>query len=148
MIGTHVSSDRKPKSRPPNKWTFVLALTSNIGAEDFQLQKLTSGKFLFEEVIIKCQKWAEGTSGVLGFVVGATHPEHMELVRKHAPDTYVLCPGVGTQGGDLQEVIKYLAPRVLINLGRHLLYSDANEDPFKAANIKAALIQAEMAKWF
>ncbi|NBV14864.1 MAG: orotidine-5'-phosphate decarboxylase, partial [Sphingobacteriia bacterium] len=131
-----------------NKWTFVLALTSNNGADDFQLQRLSSGKYLFEEVIIKSLKWAEVSPGILGFVVGATHPEHMELVRKHAPNTYILCPGVGTQGGDLQAVIKHFAPRVLINIGRHLLYTENQEDPFKAAQKKAAIIQTEMAKWF
>ena len=88
-----------------NKWAIVLALTSNDGSKDFQNFTDSSGKNLFEEVIDKVNTW--GTTANLMYVVGATRGEGFLKIREHAPDHFLLVPGVGAQGGSLQEVCQY-----------------------------------------
>lgn len=125
------------------KWTFLLALTSNPGAADFQ-QLPTPNVPLYVEVIRKALEWAEDLPGPLGFVAGATHPDVLGALRRLAPDHYFLVPGVGAQGGDLQAVCNALAPKVIINVGRQILYASSGSDFAEAAGVQARRLQAEM----
>mgnify|MGYP001580738645 CR=1 FL=1 len=88
----------------PNKWVILLGLTSNKGAFDFQFIENTEGEALFESVVKKAQEWASADQ--LMFVLGATKTEHLARLRAIAPDHFFLVPGVGAQGGSLEEVLK------------------------------------------
>lgn len=119
-----------------NKWVFLLALTSNPGAQDFQF--LTSNeKPLHEWVIQKSLEWSNEGEGHLGFVAGATHPEDIPRLRTLAPKSFFLVPGIGAQGGEMEPVIRHLAPRVLINVGRQILYASSGADYAEAAEKEA-----------
>src|SRR5690606_34165117 len=87
------------------KWAILLALTSNEGNRDFQLIENNAGRALYQEVISKSQEW--GTEENLMYVIGATGGQKMETARKLAPNHFFLVPGVGAQGGNLEEVSKY-----------------------------------------
>ncbi len=95
----------KPFLEYEGKWVILLALTSNKGSHDFQLFEDKEGMRLFERVLTKSQEW--GTTENLMFVVGATQGSLFADIRKLAPNSFLLVPGVGTQGGSLQEVCKY-----------------------------------------
>ena len=130
-----------------NKWVALLALNSNKGADDFQFIKNTDSEFLFEQVIKKSKKW--GNEGNLMYVVGATRPEYMSLVRKHAPNHFLLVPGVGAQGGSLSEVTENGWSKdcgLLINSSRSILYASNNEDFGSAAKNAAAEMHNQMKK--
>src|SRR5690606_7999994 len=86
----------------PNHWVILLALTSNEGNSDFQMKELASGKNLYQEVITKSQEW--GTDENLMYVIGATSGERIQIARELAPNHFFLVPGVGAQGGNLEEV--------------------------------------------
>lgn len=124
-----------------NKLTFALALTSNPGANDFQFHPYSSledalvgcqtaglNEPLFVKVIRKIYAHAQNLPGDVGFVVGATRPEAIGLVRSLAPDAYILVPGVGTQGGSVEEVLKQTNKRILVNVGRDIVYAYKNTD--------------------
>jgi orotidine-5'-phosphate decarboxylase len=114
-----------------NKTTIILGLTSNEGANDFQMLKLENGKRLYEHVIETSLTWKRKSD--LMFVVGATRINELEVIRKICPDNFLLIPGIGTQGGSLQEVIdKGMNDNVglLVNCSRSIIYSD---NPAKAA---------------
>ena len=96
----------KPFLEFENKWVILLALTSNKGSNDFQFAKQDGNvEPLFEKVMRTAQTW--GTPDQLMFVVGATHPEKFEEIRRIAPDHFLLVPGVGAQGGDLEKLSAY-----------------------------------------
>ncbi|EON77250.1 Orotidine 5'-phosphate decarboxylase [Lunatimonas lonarensis] len=127
------------------KWVILLALTSNTGSLDFQLFQDTSGTQLFEEVLKKSQTW--GTVDNLMYVVGATRGEKIADVRKIIPDHFLLVPGVGAQGGSLQDVAKYgMNDNVglLVNSSRGILYASSGVDFGKAARNEAHKLQEEM----
>lgn len=128
-----------------NKWVILLALTSNKGCEDFQL--FTNGKTkLFEEVITKSQQW--GTDENLMYVIGATRGEVIAEARKLAPNHFFLVPGVGAQGGSLEEVCKYGLMEdcgLLINSSRGIIYADSSENFAQIAKQEAQKLQQEMA---
>jgi orotidine-5'-phosphate decarboxylase len=107
-----------------DKWAVVLALTSNVGAKDFQKVKDTEGKFLFERVITHTMSW--GSEDSVMFVVGATQLESISHIRNLAPRHFFLIPGVGEQGGNLHEVFqagKNAEIGMLVNSSRSILYA-------------------------
>ena len=129
------------------KWVIVLALTSNKGSHDFQLTEDTQGQRLFEKVICKTQQW--GTTENMMYVVGATQGEMFKNIRDVAPSHFLLVPGVGAQGGSLQDVCKYGMIKdcgLLINSSRGIIYASCNEDFADVAAAKAKEIQQQMAE--
>ena len=127
-----------------NKWVILLALTSNKGADDFQFTSDGKSK-LFEKVLTKSQEW--GNDENLMFVVGATRPEMFTQIRKHAPNNFLLVPGVGAQGGELSEVCKYGMTKdcgLLVNSSRGIIYAGNDENFAEAARNSALKIQKEM----
>ncbi len=129
----------------PDKWVVVLALTSNKGSHDFQFTTDPSGERLFEKVLRKTQEWASDEQ--LMFVVGATQGKMFTDVRAVAPDHFLLVPGVGAQGGSLQEVAEYGMNSqcgLLVNSSRQIIYADSTENFASAARVEAIKVQQEM----
>ena len=128
------------------KWVIMLALTSNKGSLDFQLMQDENGERLFEKVMRKGKEW--GTPQNMMFVVGATRGEMFRDVRRVAPDHFLLVPGVGAQGGSLEEVCRYGMTKdcgLLVNSSRGIIYA-SNDDHFaEIAGNKAREIQQQMA---
>lgn len=131
----------------PGKWVFLLALTSNAGAQDFQYLE-SNGKKVYEWVVETSAQWPNEHSGHLGYVAGATHPDALSGLRRLAPEAFFLVPGVGAQGGEANAVVQALAPRVLINAGRQILYASDGADYAEAAAAEARKLQATFAHWF
>ena len=128
-----------------DKWVILLALTSNQGAFDFQLTENTDGEALFETVVKKAQEWA--TPEQLMFVLGATKTEFLDRVRKAAPDSFFLVPGVGAQGGSLEDVLTKATNKdygVLVNSTRGIIYQSKDKDFAEAAQRAALELQQEM----
>ena len=129
-----------------DKWVILLALTSNKGAEDFQMLRIeNNGDYLFEQVVKKSQNW--GNTDNLMYVVGATRTEYIIKVRKIIPDHFLLVPGIGAQGGNLEEVAGYgLNERcgLLVNASRSIIYADITNNFAHTARQKALEIQKEM----
>ena len=129
----------------PGKWAVLLALTSNKGSHDFQLTADTEGERLFERVLRVSQQW--GTDEQMMYVVGATQGKLFEDIRRIAPRHFLLVPGVGAQGGSLEEVCRYgMTPRceLLVNSSRGIIYADSTEDFAKVAGEKARELQEQM----
>lgn len=129
----------------PGKFTIVLGLTSNPGANDFELQQFTSGNFLYEEVLHRVSAW--GTEENLMFVAGATRPEQFTHIRKWTPHHFLLVPGVGLQGGNLAEVSKFGMTEecgLLVNVSRAIIYASEGEDFAAEAAAIAQQYQREM----
>jgi orotidine-5'-phosphate decarboxylase len=145
-VAPYMGSDSvQPFLEHENKWVILLALTSNKGAYDFQFKEL-EGKKLYAEVIEKAKEW--GTSEQLMFVVGATRAEEIAEVRKLAPDYFFLVPGVGAQGGSLEEVVKFGANSecgLLVNSSRGIIFAGNDLNFTEAAKKEALKIQSEMA---
>ena len=145
-IAPYMGSDSvKPFLKFDEKWVILLAHTSNEGGNDFQLLK-SDDQHLFEKVICKANTWA-GPDRLM-YVVGATRPESFALIRKHAPDHFLLVPGVGAQGGNLQDVCKYGLNKdcgLLINASRSIIYAANDEGFADRAREEALKIQQEMA---
>ena len=136
----------KPFFEYEGKWVILLALTSNKGSHDFQLTEDKSGERLFEKVLKKSQEW--GTPENLMYVVGATQGRMFEDIRRIAPEHFLLVPGVGAQGGSLQEVCKYGMTKdcgLLVNSSRGIIYAGKGTDFVEAAARKAREMQEEMA---
>jgi orotidine-5'-phosphate decarboxylase len=130
-----------------NKWVILLALTSNKGALDFQLIQDASGKELFKSVLEKSSAW--GTPNNLMYVVGATRAEQIGEVRKIVPNHFFLVPGVGAQGGSLEDVVNYGWNQdcgLLVNSSRAIIYASNGTDFAEMARKEAQKIQEEMAK--
>lgn len=129
-----------------NKWVILLALTSNKGALDFQMIQDANGEELYKKVLQKSCEW--GTPENLMFVVGATRADGIGEVRKLVPDHFFLVPGVGAQGGSLQDVAKYGWNDdcgLLVNSSRGIIYASGGLDFAEKAREEAQKIQAEMA---
>ncbi|AUC82217.1 orotidine-5'-phosphate decarboxylase [Lacinutrix sp. Bg11-31] len=127
-----------------DKHTIMLALTSNAGAFDFQT-KTVEGKELYKQVLETSKNWENSEN--LMYVVGATKAEYFADIRKIIPDSFLLVPGVGAQGGNLQDVCKYgMSDNVglLINSSRGIIYASNNEDFAQAAAINAKDLQQQM----
>ncbi|AEE54318.1 orotidine-5'-phosphate decarboxylase [Haliscomenobacter hydrossis] len=130
----------------PNKWVILLALTSNAGSTDFQFGLQDQSTPLFEKVMRQAMTW--GTPENLMFVVGATHPEKFADIRKIAPDHFLLVPGVGAQGGDLEALCHYGLNEdigLLVNASRGIIYAGSGLDFATKAREAAAELQAQMA---
>ncbi|MDD7273150.1 MAG: orotidine-5'-phosphate decarboxylase [Prevotella sp.] len=130
-----------------DKWVVLLALTSNKGSKDFQFTEDQNGERLFEKVLKTSQQW--GNSETMMYVVGATQGCMFEDIRRLAPDHFLLVPGVGAQGGSLQEVCRYGMTRdcgLLVNSSRGILYASQNKDFAEKAAESAKALQAEMAE--
>lgn len=128
-----------------DKHTIMLALTSNKGAFDFQTQTINN-KEVYKHVLETSKTWTNSEN--LMYVVGATKAEYLADIRTIIPDNFLLVPGVGAQGGDLQDVCKYgmtSSVGLLINSSRGIIYASTNEDFATAAAGKAAALQKEMA---
>ncbi len=128
-----------------NKTTILLALTSNKGGLDFQGLKI-NGNELYKEVIKTALTWKNSEN--LMFVVGATKPTYFEEIRKIVPNHFLLVPGIGAQGGNLQEVCKYGLNKdcgLLVNSARSIIYASNGLDFAKAAQLEALKLQQEMA---
>ena len=127
-----------------DKWVILLALTSNEGHADFQLLDTPGGK-LHEEVIRTSSTWAN--SDQLMYVVGATRGAAFENIRKHAPDNFLLVPGVGAQGGSLADVCEFglnAQCGLLVNSSRGIIYAGKDEDFAEKARAEALKLQLEM----
>lgn len=132
-----------------HKWTIVLGLTSNPGASDFETLPLApDGKTqLFEEVLRKTSRW--GTPSNLMFVVGATRTEQLQTVRRILPEHFLLVPGVGAQGGDLDDVARQglnTDVGLLVNASRSVIYAGEGDDFDAAAQREATAIQSTMSR--
>lgn len=128
------------------KWVILLALTSNKGSHDFQLTADANGERLFEKVLSKSQEW--GNDDNMMYVVGATQGEMFKDIRKYAPNHFLLVPGVGAQGGSLQEVCKYGMTKdcgLLVNSSRGIIYASKEANFAEVAATKAKELQQEMA---
>lgn len=136
----------KPFMNYDGKWVIVLALTSNKGAFDFQFIKdQETNDTLFETVLKTSQTW--GTTDNMMYVVGATKAEKLTEVRQLVPNHFLLVPGVGAQGGSLQEVAKYGMNDqcgLLVNSSRGIIYAGADEDFAQQARTAASEVQLEM----
>jgi orotidine-5'-phosphate decarboxylase len=127
-----------------DKWVILLGLTSNAGSRDFQMLQ-SDQRYLYEHVLTKAQEW--GSTDQLMFVVGATHPERFADIRQIVPDHFLLVPGVGAQGGDLDAVIKHGANAhcgLLINSSRGIIYAGDEADFASAAGNAAESIARAM----
>ena len=130
-----------------NKWVILLALTSNKGSEDFQLLETPDGK-LFEQVIKKSSEW--GTINNLMYVVGATNASYISEIRKIIPDHFLLVPGVGAQGGDMEAISSAGMNShcgLLVNASRSIIYADNSEKFAEAAKYEARKLQMKMAEY-
>jgi orotidine-5'-phosphate decarboxylase len=136
----------KPFMTYLDRWVIVLALTSNKGAADFQyLKNAETGEQLFETVLKTSQQW--GTTDNMMYVVGATKAEKLEGIRELVPDHFLLIPGVGAQGGSLEEVAKYGMNDkcgLLVNSSRQIIYASDGEDFAEKARNEAINVQLEM----
>lgn len=129
------------------KWVILLALTSNKGSHDFQLTEDKEGERLFEKVLRKSQEWADDKN--MMYVVGATQGKMFEDIRKIVPNHFLLVPGIGAQGGSLEEVCRYgMTPEcgLIVNSSRAIIYADKSENFAQAAKDEAGKVQKQMAE--
>jgi len=139
----------KPFMKYPDKWSIVLALTSNQSAEDFQLiEESHTLHYIYEKVLQTSQLW--GTTDQLMYVVGATKAQLLQRVREIVPDHFLLVPGIGAQGGSLREVAKNAMNNhcgLLVNSSRGIIFASNNEDFALVARAEAEKLQQEMATY-
>ena len=129
------------------KWVILLALNSNKGSHDFQLTEDKAGERLFEKVLRKSQEWANDQN--MMYVVGATQGKMFEDIRKIVPNHFLLVPGIGAQGGSLEEVCKYGMNSkcgLIVNSSRAIIYADKSEAFAQAAKNEAEKVQKQMAE--
>lgn len=130
------------------KWVIILALTSNSGSADFQQKILSSGRKLYEEVMETTSKWGDPDNTM--YVIGATHPEELKLIRQNYPQHFFLVPGVGAQGGDLDSICAAGLTEfggLLINASRSILYAGNGPDFAEQARSEAVKINKSIAKY-
>ncbi len=126
------------------KWVILLALTSNAGSDDFQQLKIGE-QFLYEKVLERSQEWAD--SERMMYVVGATKADKLQEIRKIIPESFLLVPGVGAQGGSLEEVSKYGMNKqcgLLVNSSRAIIYASSDVNFAEIAGKEAKKVQSEM----
>ena len=126
------------------KWVIVLALTSSVGSKDFQYLDINGGT-LYETVIQKANTWAGADR--LMYVVGATKSTEFTNIRKYAPDNFLLVPGIGAQGGSLEDVCQYGMTKdcgLIVNSSRAIIYASNGEDFADAARAEALKVQQQM----
>jgi len=146
-VSPYMGSDSiKPFLDFDDKWAIVLALTSNKGGLDFQKIEDKNGKQLFEQVLEISKNW--GTDANMMYVVGATRAEQLSEIREIIPNHFLLVPGVGAQGGNLQDVAKYGMNAdcgLLVNSSRGIIYAGNDVDFAEKAIVEAQKLQQEMA---
>lgn len=144
-VAPYMGSDSvQPFLDYPGKWVILLALTSNKGATDFQYLK-TDEKNLFEHVLTRSSQW--GTPENMMYVVGATQASQLAVIRSIIPDHFLLVPGVGAQGGSLQEVVHYgMIPDIglLVNASRSIIFASNGPGFAEKAREEAVRMQQEM----
>lgn len=136
----------KPFLEFEGKWVIILALTSNPGASDFQTLKTKDGHFVYEQVLARSRQW--GDENRIMYVVGANKQEQLLKIRRIVPDHFLLVPGVGAQGGNLQQISAMGFTRgcgLLVNASRSIIYASSGDDFAVAAAREAAKLQTEMA---
>jgi orotidine-5'-phosphate decarboxylase len=136
----------KPFLEYKDKTTIILALTSNEGSKDFQMLRQGNSEELFMEVIRLSRTW--GHASQIMYVIGATKALMLKQIRKVANDNFLLIPGVGAQGGSLEEVSKYGMTKgcgLLVNSSRGIIYASSEKDFAAAAGREARVLQEEMA---
>ncbi|MBQ5814346.1 MAG: orotidine-5'-phosphate decarboxylase [Flavobacteriales bacterium] len=147
-VAPYMGSDSvRPFLEFDNKWVILLALTSNAGAADFQFTESADGTLLYEKVIKTSQEWASHEQ--LMYVTGATKAEYFTRIRELAPRHFLLVPGVGAQGGSLEDVCRYGLTEdcgLLINSSRGIIYASHGEDYAMVAGDEARKIQTQMEK--
>ena len=145
-VAPYMGSDSvEPFLEFEEKFTIMLALTSNKGGLDFQLTEDKSDRQLYQKVLGESLTWRNSNN--LMYVVGATRPEYFKEIRQIVPDHFLLVPGVGAQGGDLEGVCEFGMNRdigLLINSSRGIIYASNGEDFAKAARSKALELQQQM----
>ena len=146
-LSPYIGSDTaEPFYAYAGKWAVLLALTSNASAQDFETLRLENGERLYERVLKSSMHW--GTEDNTMYVVGATRAEELERVRAIVPDHFLLVPGVGAQGGSLEEVAKFgMNSRcgLLVNSSRGIIYASSGRDFAEAAATAARELQGQMA---
>ena len=140
----------KPFLVQPGRWVILLALTSNPGSKDFQMLKLADGneEYLFEQVLRESANWA--SVGQMMYVVGATQAEYIERVRAIVPNHFLLVPGVGAQGGSLEEISRLGMNQqcgLLVNSSRAIIYASSGRDFAERAREAALEVQKEMEQY-
>ena len=147
-VAPYMGSDSvKPFLEHQNKWTIVLGLTSNTGAADFELQP-AGGELLYEKVMKTVSGW--GTPDNLMFVVGATQSDAFVNIRQLLPDHFFLVPGVGAQGGSLEEISQKARNKdlgLLVNASRAIIFASSGDDYADAAAQVARDYQQEMSRF-
>lgn len=131
----------------PGKWSILLALTSNEGSFDFQLLEDCEGMKFYEHVLTTSQRWPNASSENMMYVVGATRADELENIRQIVPNHFLLVPGVGKQGGSLEEVARYGLNGncgLLVNSSRGIIFASKGEDFAEAAQAAAHAVQTEM----
>lgn len=129
------------------KWAVILALTSNESASDFELLRLDSGERVYERVLKTAASW--GSDRDIMFVVGATQASELENIRKIVPNHFLLVPGVGAQGGSLEDVVKYGINEscgLIVNSSRGVIFASSEEDFAQVAGVEAKKIAQQMSK--
>lgn len=143
-VAPYMGSDSvKPFLEFKDKWAIVLALTSNTGGLDFQMTEDAQGEKLYQKVLRTVQTWGEN----IMFVVGATRTEMLREVREVAPNSFLLVPGVGAQGGSLEEVAENGLNEqcgLLVNSSRGIIYAASDERFADEARRKAMELQQQM----
>ena len=125
----------------PNKWTIILGLTSNDGSKSFQNLSLEKGNFLFQEVLESSSKW--GTKSNMMYVVGATKPKYIEKIRSVIPEHFLLMPGIGAQGGDLNKICKYALNDnigIIVNSSRSISAQPSDDFSFVFSVLTAVIV--------
>lgn len=138
----------KPFLQFEDKWAIVLGLTSNKGSADFQILKNELGECNYETILRKVSSWGNAENTM--FVVGATNPTYFASIRKIIPDHFLLVPGIGAQGGSLEEVCKNGLNSdigLLVNSARDIIYASNGMDFAEKAGERAYSIQMEMSQW-
>jgi orotidine-5'-phosphate decarboxylase len=145
-VAPYMGSDSVvPFLQYPGKWVILLALTSNPGAEDFQFLPASNHERLFESVIAKSLTW--GSAENMMYVVGATKASLLVKIREIIPDHFLLIPGIGAQGGDLDEVARYGLNKncgLIVNSSRAIIFADSTERFAETASAKAKEVQVQM----
>ena len=131
------------------KWAIILTLTSNKGSQDFQMLRLENGMPIYEQVLRTSMTW--GTPENTMFVIGATHEEIFTEIRRICPHHFLLVPGVGAQGGDLEKVCRYGLNKdigLIINSTRQIIYASNGVDFAEKAREEALKVQKHMEQYF
>ena len=150
-IAPYMGADSvKPFLEVKGKWGIVLGLTSNAGANDFEMRRLAEegSPYLYEEVLRKASQW--GSPENMMFVVGATQAEQFTRIREITPEHFYLVPGVGTQGGNLGEISKKAMIEgcgLLVNVSRAIIYASEKDDFAEEAGAIASQYQVEMLQY-